>query len=453
MIVLYVTMIVVFLLLVFNRDRWLLEVLNFGVRMTPLAFLLVSMYFESRFEFYDLVIKRGVILVLSLVLLGATFAATLQLLDQMPATIARPWLFAVVLLPLAMVLPWLHQRTSRLLDRLWLGREFTPVEAVKHVLGVMQQATDEPSLVSASASTLSEMFRRRVLILLDDQPLPEIEAGIAEVAVTSSPNRIRLAVVNEPGARPLLSEDLAMLRSLDQRLRLHARERAAAAQTPGAGTSRAGAPAADQPLGAQGAARADQPALPVQRAQRHRLADPYRSGRAPMPPSNNSPRSSATRCAARIRNGRRSIRSWPLRARISTSNRRASAGASSSPSTPIRRSPARRCRRWCSRRWSRTRSSTASRASRMPGRIDVRARAHGNRVTLEVRDTGPGLDASPHHPSAEGESFGLRSVRERLSGYFGADATLDLVREHETTVARIHLPFVEQTSPVVGALR
>ncbi len=60
MIVLYVTMIVVFLLLVFNRDRWLLEVLNFGVRMTPLAFLLVSMYFESRFEFYDLVIKRGV---------------------------------------------------------------------------------------------------------------------------------------------------------------------------------------------------------------------------------------------------------------------------------------------------------------------------------------------------------------------------------------------------------
>ncbi len=89
----------------------------------------------------------------------------------------------------------------------------------------------------------------------------------------------------------------------------------------------------------------------------------------------------------------------------------------------------------------------------MPGRIDVRAARHGNRVTLEVRDTGPGLDASPHHPSAEGESFGLRSVRERLSGYFGADATLDLVREHETTVARIHLPFVEQTSPVVGALR
>jgi sensor histidine kinase YesM len=90
---------------------------------------------------------------------------------------------------------------------------------------------------------------------------------------------------------------------------------------------------------------------------------------------------------------------------------------------------------------------------RTPGRIDVRASRTGGRILLEVRDTGPGFDASPQHPPADGESFGLRSVRERLDAYFGADASLALIREGETTVARIEMPFVEQTNPVVGAAR
>ena len=452
MIVLYVTMIVVFLLLVFNRDRWLLEVLNFGVRMTPLAFLLVSMYYESRFEFYDLVIKRGVILILSLVLLGATFAATLQLLDQIPATIARPWLFAVVLLPLAMVLPWLHQRTSRLLDRLWLGREFTPVEAVKHVLGVMQQATDEPSLVSASASTLSEMFRRRVLILLDDQPLPEVEAGLAEVAVSSSPNRIRLAVVNEPGARPLLSEDLAMLRSLTSvfgfmlenvRLQRKRQEQEQVAQGLRLQTSRSELKALRAQINPHflfnalnaiaslihtDPVRADAAVEQLAEVFRYTLR---RSDQEWAPLDQELAFARAYLDVEQARFGRRlefSIDADP-----------ALAGAQV-PSMVLQTLVENAVKHGISR-------------VRMPGRIDVRAARRGNRVTLEVRDTGPGLDVSRDHPSAEGESFGLRSVRERLSGYFGADATLDLVREHETTVARIHLPFVEQTSPVVGALR
>jgi hypothetical protein len=58
---------------------------------------------------------------------------------------------------------------------------------------------------------------------------------------------------------------------------------------------------------------------------------------------------------------------------------------------------------------------------------------------------------SPHH--ADGEGFGLRSVRERLAGYFGPDAHLDLTREDSTTVARLELPIVEQTSPILGAAR
>jgi signal transduction histidine kinase len=449
---LYLVMILVFVPLVLMRQHQVREALDLGVRMTPLWFLLVSMYYESRFEFYDLVIKRGVILILSLLLLGATFAAALSLLDQIPGTIARPWLFAVVLLPVAMILPWLHQQTSQLLDRLWLGRDFTPVEAVKHVLGVMQQATDEASLVSASEATLSEMFRRRVLIRLDDQPPPEGEHGSVDVAAIASPHRIRLAVMNEPGARPLLSEDLAMLRSLTSvfgfmlenvRLQRKRQEQEQVAQALRLQTSRSELKALRAQINPHflfnalnaiaslihtDPVRADAAVEQLAEVFRYTLR---RSDQEWAPLDQELAFARAYLDVEQARFGRRlefSIEADPALGRAQV------------PSMLLQTLVENAVKHGISR-------------VRTPGRIDVRAARAGNRVTLEVRDTGPGLDVSPHHPSADGESFGLRSVRERLDGYFGADAALELVRERETTVARIRLPFVEQTSPVVGAAR
>ena len=470
MMFLYITMIVVFFALVFMRDRRLLEVLDVGVRSTPLAFLLVSMYFESRFEFYDLVIKRGVLLVLSLLLLGATFAISLQLLDKVPATVARPWLFAVVILPIAMILPWLHTQTSRMLDRLWLGREFTPVEAVKHVLGVMQQATDEASLVSATEATLSEMFRRKVRILLDGQPPPEFELsrafddlgapvqrkpeaqGTTEVAVASTPQPIRLVVASEAGARPLLSEDLGMLRSLgtvfgfmleNVRLQRKRQEQEQVAQALRLQTSRSELKALRAQINPHflfnalnaiaslihtDPARADAAVEQLAEVFRYTLR---RSDQEWAPLDQELAFARAYLDVEQARFGRRlefSIDADPA------------LGRAQIPSMLLQTLVENAVKHGISRQ-------------RSPGRIDVRAARSGGRVLLEVRDTGPGLDASPRHPPAEGESFGLRSVRERLSGYFAADARLDLLREGETTVARIDMPFVEQTNPVVGAVR
>jgi signal transduction histidine kinase len=449
---LYVTMIVVFVALVFFRERHFIEVLDVGVRTTPLAFLLVSMYFESRFEFYDIVIKRGVILVLSLLLLGATFAGTEQLLDQIPATAARPWLFAVVLLPVALVLPWLHVRTSRLLDRLWLGREFTPVEAVKHVLGVMQQATDEASLVAASEATLSEMFRRRVLILLDDAPLPELEHGGTEVAVTASPHPIKLIVVNEPGSRPLLSEDLGMLRSLSSvfgfmlenvRLQRKRQEQEQVAQALRLQTSRSELKALRAQINPHflfnalnaiaslihtDPARADAAVEQLAEVFRYTLR---RSDQEWAPLDQELAFARAYLDVEQARFGRR------LEFAIEAD---AAIGRAQVPSMLLQTLVENAVKHGITR-------------LRTPGRITVRAARHDGRVVLEVRDSGPGFDTSPQHPPADGESFGLRSVRERLEGYFGADARLDLSRDGDMTVARIELPYVEQTSPVAGAAR
>jgi sensor histidine kinase YesM len=81
---------------------------------------------------------------------------------------------------------------------------------------------------------------------------------------------------------------------------------------------------------------------------------------------------------------------------------------------------------------------------RQPGRIDVHASSSGERVILEVRDTGPGIDAGGG-ADATGESFGLRSVRDRLRGHFGDDASIDLKRDGHVTIARIELPLVRPT--------
>jgi two-component system, LytTR family, sensor kinase len=85
--------------------------------------------------------------------------------------------------------------------------------------------------------------------------------------------------------------------------------------------------------------------------------------------------------------------------------------------------------------------------TRGPGRIDVVVRTTSDRITVEVRDTGPGDDAPDVQPR-EGEGFGLRSVRERLHGHFGDRASLSLTRDEAAgmTVARIVMPVVRMAA-------
>lgn len=59
------------------------------------------------------------------------------------------------------------------------------------------------------------------------------------------------------------------------------------------------------------------------------------------------------------------------------------------------------------------------------GEITVRARREGDRLVIEVRDTGAGLGGMPSH-AADDEGFGLAQVRERLATLYGAQAALTL---------------------------
>lgn len=73
------------------------------------------------------------------------------------------------------------------------------------------------------------------------------------------------------------------------------------------------------------------------------------------------------------------------------------------------------------------------------GIVSVRARRHGNVLTLDVSDTGVGLSLQEH---ARSGGFGLAQVRERLATAYGKQAKLDILATHAQGVTiRISLPY------------
>jgi signal transduction histidine kinase len=439
---LFVSMIAVFVALnVLREFDLLIRVLDVGVRMTPLAFLVVSVYFENRIEFYDLVIKRGVLLLMSLLLIGGVLALALSSLDAIPDGPVRPWIFAVLLLPVAMLMPWLHDRVSRLLDRLWFGREFTPVEAVKHVLGAMQQAPDEQTLLAATEATLTDIFRRRVTILRDGHAETESAAVVVDVRTSSGDAPVRLAVLDEPGTRHMLSEDIVLLRSLggvfshmleNVRLQRRRQEQEQVAQALRLQSSRSELKALRAQINPHflfnalnaiaslihtHPARADAAVEQLAEVFRYTLR---RSEQEWAPLDQELAFARAYLDVEHARFGKRL--SFDIHADSTIARAHV-------PAMLLQTLVENAVKHGISR-------------LRQPGRIDVHASSSSGRVVLEVRDTGPGIGSAGGTESA-GESFGLRSVRDRLRGHFGDDASLDLRREGEVTVARIDLPLVE----------
>ncbi len=450
MLILYGSLVGLFLALTLVSERSLLmPVVDRVSRSTPILFLVTAIYFENRFEFYDLVIKRAVLLVVTLVLLGTAFTLVAPFIETLPAGPVRPWLAAMVLVPAVMLMPWGYGKLSAGLDRLWFGRTFTAVDAVKHVLGAMQTASSEAALTDETESRLAAIFGTPIAVRVDDAPGPPGPVLDVE-AFTPSGGRVRFVPVRTPGARLLLSEDIAMLRSLagvfgfmleTLRLQQKRQEQELVAHDLRLQTSRS--------------------ALTALRAQinPHFLFNAL-NAIASLIHSNPERADAAVEQLAEVFRYtlRRSDSDWaPLdqeiafaRAYLDVEQARFGDRLTctidadhASPAPPI---PSMLLQTLIENAVKHGVSQT-----RGHGRIEVMVRTANETVIVEVRDNGPGPAPAGALPAArrrDGEGFGLRSVRERLAGHFGDRATLTLTRDAAAgiTIARMTLPLARVTA-------
>lgn len=450
MITLFAALSTLFMVMLFMREQQLLGMLLERIaKSSPIYFMIASVYFENRFDFYDLVVKRALLILLSVMVLALFLAVSLPFLQRLPAdSAALPWFFAVALAPVAMVMPWLMSRTERWLDRMWLGREFTPVDAVKHVLAAMQPATDEASLIAAAEARLTEIFGARVVVSVGGTPIDEIVEHDVLLTSPVSGEQLRLAVLREIGMRPLLSEDLAMLRSLggvfgfmleNIKLQRKRQEQDQLAQALRLQSSKSELKA----LRAQINPHFLFNALNAIASLIH--TDPGRADEA------------VEQLAEVFRYTlRRSDSEWaPLDQELTFARayldveqarfgQRLTCTIDSDHSRPVPLIPSMLLQTLLENAVKHGVSQ-----ARGPGCIAVIVRTTADQVRLEVRNTGPssrdGLTAIPRSGHArDGQGFGLRSVRERLKGHFGDRASFSLTRDDAAgvTVATIAMPNV-----------
>ena len=445
MIVLFIGLSSVFMALLFMQEQGLMmAILERAAKASPIYFLIATAYFENRFEFYDLVVKRAVMLLISTFVLGIYFSIALPSLERLPGGAARPWLFAVALVPIAMIMPLILARNERWLDLFWLGRKFTAVEAMTHVLTALQPATDERTLIEAAEARLGEIFGAKIAVLVGSRAIME-PAVQTEVKLTSpvSGAVVRVAVLQQERTRRFLSEDLTLLRLLGgvfgfmlenirlQRKRVEQEQLAQELRLQSSKSELKALRAQINPhflfnaLNAIASlihtdpARADEVVEQLAEVFRYTLR---RSDTEWAPLDQELAFARAYLDVEQARFGQRLT--WSI---------------DSDHHLPAPQIPSMLLQTLLENAVKHGVSQ-----AREPGRIDVVVRTTPDQVTVEVRNTGPAANAAGQS-IREGEGFGLHSVRERLKGHFGDRASFRLIRDDAAgvTVAHIAMPNVK----------
>lgn len=442
---LFAVLIAMNLLLVFTSSSSApFAAINKLMSVTPLLFLSATTFYENRFEFYDLLVKRGALLAAAVLLLGGVFALALPWLDGLPPGPSRPWIFALTVVPLMLAAPWLAGELGRALDRAWFGRHYSPVSAVTSVLAALQTATDEPSLIAAAESSLRDVLGVTVR-LATTAPVDETRVAF-EVEGTVADPSLWVSVPAVPGERVLLSEDLTLLRSLGSvvtyllenvRLQQRRQEQDLLAQELRVQSSQSELKALRAQINPHflfnalntvaslihsDPARADRAVEQLSEVFRHTLR---RSESEWAPLDQELAFAAAYLDVEEARFGSR------LRYTIDAAP---DAGRALVPAMLVHTLVENAVKHGIAQ-------------LRGPGALDVVARVAADRLVVEVVDNGPGPGA--HTDTAGlgrrvGEQFGLRSVRDRLRGHFGDAATFTLTRDEAQgrTVARMELPIV-----------
>ena len=420
--------------------------IEIAARSLPLLFLFVGAYFESRFDFFDVLVKRGATLLVTLAALVIFFAVIPRLLDRFDGHPGAPWVYGVTLLPVALALPLVHTRLSLALDRRWLGRRYSVVEAVTHFISTLRAATSEAQLVALAERALGDIFGAPTLVRVGtDRRAPGFDV-LQEVPIRVAGGEPGVILM---GARasdaPYFSGDLALLTSLADVL-------AAAADNLHLQARKQEQEQRAQELSLH-ASRSELKALRAQinphflfnalnaiaglihrhpdRADRtiEQLADVFRYAL----------RGAESEWAV-LDDELEFVRSYldVERARFGD---RLQVDINVAPDVRGARIPTMMVQTLVE---NAVKHGVADLIG--PAVVGVHATRHGNRVVLAVTDNGEGFETPPTRRGSERRSggYGLANIRQRLEGYFGTEAALRIDRDaaRGLTVVAVELPLL-----------
>jgi hypothetical protein len=129
-----------------------------------LAFFCVTLYYQERLIFFDLLIKRVVFATLALAVV-TTFCWLERLPDPVTAGLS--------LTPLLLMGPWADRRLGRWIDRTWLGRRYHAPEAARLFTNELQLATTERELRARAEQTLAAIFNAAAQVCFSDEATPQ----------------------------------------------------------------------------------------------------------------------------------------------------------------------------------------------------------------------------------------------------------------------------------------
>jgi signal transduction histidine kinase len=197
-----------------GSTRYLGDIVELAAKSLPLIFMFVGKYNENPFQFFDLFVKRGASMIVTLATLTATFALTLPVLRSLAHNWAAPWLFAVILLPVALAIPWMNRHLAGMLDRRWLGRRYTAVDAITHFIGCLRSATSETRLREQAQRGLRDIFSASADVLIGDATVAPGSA-VQEIPVRSGDRIVgRFLMGPRASDAPYFSQDIVLLTSL-----------------------------------------------------------------------------------------------------------------------------------------------------------------------------------------------------------------------------------------------
>ncbi len=418
-------------------------VLDLVARSFPLLFVFVNVYYLERFVFLDVFVKRGIFFLLTLMVLVVYFRLLAGLPAQLGEQTGQPWFYAITLLPIALSLPWLYRRLERWIDRVFLGRQFTPHEAVKYFLSGVQNLTSEQELVEDAQQRLSAILQTETRIQLHSGSSagPRFESSL-EVPVRLAGNAVgTVRVARRPNGMPFFRNDIALLTSLAdvlsyllENFRLQERKQEQEKQ------------AKELMIHAS---RSELKALRAQ-INPHFLFNALNAIAGLIYGEPERAEQTVERLAEVFRYTLKgSEKEWTslaeemdfVRAYLDVEKARFGERLT----TAIEMDPGLR-EHPIPTMLIQTLVENAIKHGvariRSVGRVSVKARKSGSRVRIEVRDNGPGFEREDDELT-RGTGFGLRNIKERLVGYFEDDSLFEQRRDESAgeTLVAIEIPY------------